>query len=522
MKSPLLVADARSDAEAFLQRERHFSDTLVASVPGILYLYDEQGRFLRWNRQFEIVSGYSAEEVARMHPLDFFTGEEKSLLEERIREVFAKGESSVEAGFLTKDGRSIPFFFTGRKVLFDGVTCLVGMGIDLTERRLAERAMRESECKYRELVEHANSIILRWTRDGRITFLNEFGLKFFGYSAGEIIGRHVVGTIVPDTESTSRNLRSLMEQILENPKAFEQNINENVRRNGERIWIAWTNKTVLDEDGRIKEVLSIGTDITEKKKAHDEIRQLNVTLEQRVAERTAELEDANKELEAFSYSVSHDLRAPLRAINGFTGRILQEYSEGMSEEGKHYLERIRSNGEHMGHLIDDLLAFSRVSRQPIRREHVDHAKLVEAALEDLKPQTEGRRIEFRTDALPESEGDPRLLKQVWINLLSNAIKYSRGRAPALVETGSAVENGEPAYFVRDNGAGFDMKYAHKLFGVFQRLHRASEFEGTGVGLAIIQRIIHRHGGRIWAKAEKDRGATFYFTLPEVTGYEQRQ
>jgi PAS domain S-box-containing protein len=273
MNPPLPSDEARKNAEELLQRERLFSDTIIASVPGILYLYDQDRRFLRWNRSFEIVSGYSAEEVARMHPLDFFAENEKQLLTEKINEVFALGESSVEAGFLTKEGRSIPFFFTGRKVMMDGVPCLVGMGIDITERRQADRALQESERKYRELVEHANSIILRWTRDGCLTFVNEYGLKFFDYTAEQLIGRHVVGTIVPEIESTSRDLRPLMEEILKNPEAFEKNTNENMRRNGERVWIAWTNKTVLDEHGQIKEVLSIGTDITERRRAEAQIEE---------------------------------------------------------------------------------------------------------------------------------------------------------------------------------------------------------------------------------------------------------
>ncbi len=271
MNSPRPTDEGRTDADLLLQRERLFSDTIIASVPGILYLYDEQGRFLRWNQSFELVSGYSADEVARMNPLDFFAESQKALLRERIEEVFSEGESSVEAEFLTKDGRCIPYFFTGRKVMFDGIPCLVGLGIDVAERQQAGLALQESERKYRELVQHANSIILRWTRDGCITFLNEYGLKFFDYTAEEIIGRHVLGTIVPEFESTSRDLRPLMQEILRNPPAFAQNTNENMRRNGERVWIAWTNKTVLDEHGEIKEVLSIGTDITERRRAEAQI-----------------------------------------------------------------------------------------------------------------------------------------------------------------------------------------------------------------------------------------------------------
>lgn len=265
--SVLLHAD--SEAERNLRSERQFTDTMIESMPGILYFYDMQGRFLRWNRNFMAVSGYATEEIARMHPLDFFKESDKARLQARIAEVFDKGESSVVAEFLSKDGTTAPYYFTGRRVLFDGLPCLVGVGIDISEQVRAESKLAESEHKYRDLVENANSIILRWNSEGVITLLNEFGLRFFGYAADEIIGRHVVGTIVPFTETSGRDLRGLMQQICADPKAYEQNINENMRRSGERVWIAWTNRIALDAQGQVKEILSIGTDITARKQAEE-------------------------------------------------------------------------------------------------------------------------------------------------------------------------------------------------------------------------------------------------------------
>ena len=233
-----------------------------------------------------------------------------------------------------------------------------------------------------------------------------------------------------------------------------------------------------------------------------------------VARRTAELEAANRELEAFSYSISHDLRAPLRAINGFAGIVLEDFGPQLPPEARGFLERVRNGGQRMGELIDDLLAFARLSRQPVNRRPVDMTRVMNEAIAELNPQSNGRQIQLRVSTLPACQGDPALLKQACLNLLSNAVKYSRDREPALVEVGSTHEKGADVYFVRDNGVGFDMQYASKLFGVFQRLHRADEFEGTGVGLAIVQRIVHRHGGRVWASAELGRGATFYFTIGE--------
>jgi signal transduction histidine kinase len=245
-----------------------------------------------------------------------------------------------------------------------------------------------------------------------------------------------------------------------------------------------------------------------------EVQRLNAELEQRVVDRTAQLEAANKELEAFSYSVSHDLRAPLRAVDGFSQALLEDFGSQLPEEGQRQVRTIREGAQRMGALIDDLLAFARLGRQAlVKPVVVDMDRLVRETLEDLLPERQGRQVEIRAAALPPSNGDNALLKQVWANLLSNALKYTRKRDRAVVEIGSVLADGETVYFVRDNGAGFDMRYAHKLFGVFQRLHRAEDFEGSGVGLAIVQRIVKRHGGRAWAEAAVDRGATFHFTIP---------
>jgi light-regulated signal transduction histidine kinase (bacteriophytochrome) len=232
-----------------------------------------------------------------------------------------------------------------------------------------------------------------------------------------------------------------------------------------------------------------------------------------VTERTRQLEAANHELESFSYSVSHDLRAPLRAISGYASILLEDYAGSLPEEGLGYVKRVKENGDHMGHLIDDLLAFSRLNRQALRVRPVNTRAIVDRALAQLAPAIDGRQVDLVIGELPDCESDPALLEQVYVNLIGNALKYSRKRADArVVIAAKQGDSDTPVYFVKDNGAGFDMQYADKLFGVFQRLHRNQDFEGTGVGLAIVQRIVKRHGGQVWADGKVNEGATFYFTL----------
>lgn len=285
-----------------------------------------------------------------------------------------------------------------------------------------------------------------------------------------------------------------------------------VRADGEIIWVR--DSAQVEQKGSSKLIYGVISDITERKRAEAEIHRLNAELEQRVQQRTAELQMVNSELESFSYSVSHDLRAPLRAIDGFSYMLQNEYAGQLPQPGVEMLNQVRAGVKRMTQLIDDLLRFSRSSRQPLKIQTIQTLDVVQRALENLKAEQVGRQVEVILGDLPPCQADPSLLLQVWTNLLSNALKYTSKRQEARVEVGCETgESGDKIYFVKDNGVGFDMRYADKLFGVFQRLHSEAEFDGTGVGLALAQRIIQRHGGRIWADSQPGLGTTFYFSLP---------
>lgn len=288
------------------------------------------------------------------------------------------------------------------------------------------------------------------------------------------------------------------------------NIECRIRRNDDNSvrWISAQGRQIRNEKNEPVRMSGVITDITERKRAEEGIRRLNTDLERR----TADLEIANKELEAFTYSVAHDLRAPLRHIDGFSKMLMEEDSAALSDEAKRYLNRIRQGTSHMGQLVDDLLNLARLGRQELSLQVTGLSSLVEDVLKDLKAENTDREIQWSIQPLPFVECDPGLMRQVFSNLLSNALKYTRPRKNTSIEVSQVTGNGENIILIRDNGVGFSMKYADKLFGVFQRLHRQEDFEGTGVGLATVQRIIRKHGGRVWAQAELDKGATFYFTL----------
>ncbi len=509
-------AEARRQAEQLVHCEKLFSDTMIESLPGILYFYDSNGRFLRWNRTFEIVSGYSFKEITRMHPRDFFSAAEQPRVEQRIGEVFEKGEASVEASFVAKNGTAKPYYFTGRRIQFEGMMCLVGVGIDISERRRAENRLAESEQKYRELVENANCIILRWNADGHITFLNEFGRQFFGYAAEEILGRHVMDTIVPPSESSGRDLIRLMEEIRATPEAFEQNVNENVRRNGERVWIAWTNRFVRNSEGHVAEILSIGTDISDRMQIEAE------------REKRHRAEAADRIKSAFLATMSHELRTPLNSIIGFTVIFLQGLAGPLNPEQSKQLDMVRKSARHLLALVNDVLDISKIEagQLEVARERFDVLRSVNKVLALIAPQIEAKRLTLRVQLAPglgEAVSDERRFEQILLNLLSNAIKFTDHGAVTLTAESVAdfklpsTASGQAAIRLRvsDTGMGIKAEDLQLLFQPFRQVDSglSRNHDGTGLGLAICRRLAQLMGGEIGAESEWGKGSTFTVTLP---------
>jgi PAS domain S-box-containing protein len=373
----------------------------------------------------------------------------------------------------------------------------------------ADEALRESEARFRSLFENMQEgfaycrMVLEQDRPQDFIYLhiNDAFERLTGLK--DVVGRKVT-EVIPGIRDANPELFEIYGRVAATgrPDKFETYV--------QRLKMWFSISVYCPAPGHFVAVFDV---ITARKQAEAEVHRLNAELEQRVLDRTAQLEAANRELEAFSYSVSHDLRAPLRAIDGFAGILVEDHGDRLDAEGRHALDVIHHEAIRMGQLIDDLLAFSRASRGQMRSQAIEMTALARVVYEECAAQAPGRKISLRLDTLLPARGDSSLIRQVLANLLSNAIKYTKPRSEAEIELGSRAEGSQNVYWVKDNGVGFDPKYKGKLFGIFQRLHTNDEFEGTGVGLALVQRIVCRHGGRVWAEGKLGEGAEFYFTLP---------
>jgi PAS domain S-box-containing protein len=494
----------RNKAERTLRLSEERFRLLVSGVKDYaILMLDREGRVASWNEGAERIKGYRAEEIIGQHFSLFYPAEDVNA-----------GKPAHELKVATEQGR---FEDEGWRVRKDGsrfwanvvVTALRGetgdlrgfgkVTRDMTERKKIEQALQTSEEKFRNVAETANDAIISANDQGRIIYVNRAAARTFSYSAEEMIGQPL--TLLMPARFHSAHLQGF-ERFLKTGEAHI--IGKTVeltgrRKNGTEFPLQFSLSSWKTAEGIF--FTGILSDITERKLAEEEMRLQN-----------AQLDAANKELEAFSYSVSHDLRAPLRSIDGFSQALLEDCVEKLDEAEKSHLHRIRAATQRMGLLIDDLLNLSRVSRAEMRRERINFSALARSIATELQKTQGERGVECRIEDGMEVIGDPHLLRVVLENLLGNAWKFTSKRASAQIEVGRTNHNGTQAFYIRDNGAGFDPAYTGKLFGAFQRLHGMTEFPGTGVGLASVQRIIHRHGGTVWAEGAIERGASFYFTL----------
>jgi PAS domain S-box-containing protein len=504
----------RREAENAFVRERNLLRTVIDHLPAAIYVKDLQYQKTLVNRMDCETMGLAGEteglgktdeEVYPPNLAEAFHKDDREVME-RGKSILEKEEPIPE-----RDGKTRTLL-TSKMPLRDPdgrIIGLVGIGMNITERKRAETALRESEERYRRLVEFFPDIIFIH-RNGRVVFVNQTAVRTLrAPNADAIVGKSLMSFVHPEYHGAVRDRIARMAEANAQLPILEEKF---IRTDGTLLDVEVTAiPFILDGEPA---VIGVAREITERKKAEEEIRRLNTELERRVEERTAQLEAANKELEAFAYSVSHDLRAPLRSIDGFGQALQEDSAAALDEQGLDYLQRIRTASKRMGHLIDDLLNLSRLTRGDIHPQNLDLTTMARAIVDDLQRIEPDRNVECILPEKLTAWGDERLMLAVLENLLGNAWKFTGRRKHARIELGTvSAPEGETVLFVRDNGAGFSMDHVDKLFHAFQRLHSVQEFPGNGIGLATVQRIIRRHGGKVWAEGAVEKGATFYFTLP---------
>ncbi|HPN51650.1 MAG TPA: PAS domain S-box protein [Anaerolineaceae bacterium] len=507
----------RKMAETALRESELKNRALLEAIPDMMFQFSRDGRFL----DYKAARGNS--ELALLPEL---------FLNKRIDEVMPElGDltlSKLNALFTTglMQVYEYSLFFMGEMREYESrlVTCgedrALAIVRDITERKRAESELARTQAMLLAALQQTNAgVMIADAPNAQIKMVNQAGEIILGQTEAEQLK---VSAEHPQAISwrcyrPDGSLYDVMDlplvQAVKNGESFRNVEMRVVRTDGSDCWILVNGSPIRDQQGQIIAGIIIFPDITPQKEIEAALQKLNLELEQRVAQRTAQLEASNRELEAFSYSVSHDLRTPLRSMDGFSRALLEDYSDLLDETGRDYLKRIRVSSQRMASLIDDLLKLSRITRAEIHYESIDLSQMAHSIMHELQASHPERQVRFIAPGSLKAVGDVALITILMNNLLSNAWKFTSNHAEAVIELGCLEKGSDVIYYIKDDGAGFNMEYAGKLFGAFQRLHRETEFEGTGIGLAIVQRIIHRHGGKIWAESAEEKGATFYFTLP---------
>ena len=524
--------ERRKVEEALHESQERFRRLLDGVKDYAIYMLDPEGHVVSWNEGAARLKGYRSEEILGQHFSCFYVPEDRAAGKpsRELQESLEKGRFEEQAQRVRKDG-SVFWANVVIAPMYDDSGVLRGyskIARDITERRRAEERLGEQaeklacsrqalEAQTRMLKLVLDSVgegLIAADQEGRFLIWNDCANKLMGRGAADLPSEQWTPhykVFLPDGITPYPPDRLPLVRALHGESVQVELMIEHPERE-DRASLEVSARPMKDAQGNVCGGVAILRDITQQKANEREIRELNEELEHRVVERTAQLETANKELEAFSYSVSHDLRAPLRHISGFAQMLVEDFGSTLDPGAQHYLERIQAGTQKMGLLVDQLLHLARVGRHAVNREASKLNSIVAEVVAILQPESEGRQVKWVIADLPTLECDPVLVRQVFQNLLANALKFTRSRAHALIEVSHHEEDGQTVFMVRDNGIGFNMKYVDKLFGVFQRLHRAEDFEGTGIGLATVQRIVQKHGGRVWAEGELDKGAAFYFTL----------
>ncbi len=497
-------------AEDIIRLAGTYNRSLIEASLDPLVTIGPDGKITDVNRATEVSTGLTRNELIGTDFSNYFT--DPDWARAGYQEVFREGTVRDYALELKHvDGHTTPVLYNASRYL-DEASAVIGVfaaARDVTERKKAEDQIRRAGAYNRSLIEASLDPLVTIGPDGKITDVNSATEATTGLSRDQLIGTDFCNYFTDPDKARAGYLEVFREGTV---RDYALDLKHT---DGHITPVLYNASLYLDETGAVIGIFAVARDVTKLKLVEERVRRLYEELELRVIERTAQLEASNKELESFSYSVSHDLRAPLRAIDGFCRLLIEDHRDKLDAEGKRYLEVIRKNTQDMGQLIEDLLSIARIGRQELQRSAINMRGLAQEVFDNLKTAISGRVPDFATVAMPDARGDRMLMRLVLTNLLSNAIKFSQPREDARIEIGGRVEENENVYYVKDNGVGFDMQYAGKLFGIFQRLHRKEEFEGTGVGLAIVHRIMSKHGGRVWAEGKVDEGATFYIALPKT-------